>query len=320
MKIALLFPGQGAQYIGMCKDLIKNYPVAAEIFEEAGDVLKLDIKRLVFQGTMEELTPLNPGQPIVVTASYALYRVLVQETGIIPFCGTGHSLGEISALIAAGGISFRDGVKFASMRGSIMYRAYSEKKGRTALILDLPEDVVEEEVKKINETVGFVSICCYNSPRQFVVSGEQNALRELDKTIKKINGELVPFSMIAMKVDAPFHCSLMDFIKTDINRELSSIEFKPLQWNVISTVTALPYESHLDIENNLTIQLVSAVKWRQAISYILSQDVSAVFEIGPQSTMKNLFMENKTKIKCYSFDDKEDKEKIMQFLLSYRLL
>jgi [acyl-carrier-protein] S-malonyltransferase len=165
-----------------------------------------------------------------------------------------------------------------------------------------------------------VSICCYNSPRQFVVSGEQEALRALDKCVKDVKGELVPFSMIAMKVDAPFHCSLMNFIEEEIKNELIKIQFAPLKWDVVSTVTGLPYESYKEINQTLSKQLVTAVKWRQTISYLLNEDVYSFLEIGPQSTLKNLFIEITKDRKCYSFDEKEDKEKILQFLLNYKLL
>lgn len=316
----MLFPGQGAQYIGMCKDMVKNYPAAAQVFKEANDSLGYNIQKMINDGDMQELTHLANAQPAVVTASYALYKVLTEETGFLPDYGTGHSLGEISALIAAGGIAFYDGVRFARERGSIMQRAYSEKKGRTALILDITEEIVEKTVKEVNDQIGFASICCYNSPRQFVVSGDENALKALDKSVKKVNGEFVPFSMMPMKVDAPFHSTLMSFIEEDIKKELTAFVYHPLKWDVVSTVTGLPYNSHNEIEKNLMVQLVTPVRWRQAVSYFERQDVSFAFEIGPQSSMKGLFNENTKKIRCYSFDDKEDREKIIRFLLAKQLI
>lgn len=320
MKIALLFPGQGAQYIGMCKQLIDTFSVAAQIFEEANEVLGYDLQKMILTGDMKELTHLAYAQPAVVTASYALYRVLVQETGLKPFCGTGHSLGEISALVAAGGISFAEGVRFAGERGAIMYRAFTEKKGRTGLLLGLDEGTVEEEVRKIQESTGFVSVCCYNSPGQFVVSGEEKALADLEKSVRKLKGEFVPFRMMPMKVDAPFHSILMRFIEEEIRDKLMELVCAPLDWMVISTVTGRPYESHESIQEYLTVQLVTPVQWRQAISYIESLDVSYVFEVGPQSSMKQLFIENTKKIRCYSFDDKDDYRKITRFLLARQLL
>ena len=315
MNTALLFPGQGAQYIGMCSRLIENYSCAADIFRDADDCLGFSLTEMILHGDMPELTHSANAQPAVVTASYALYEVFVRETGIVPCCGIGHSLGEISALMASGALSFCDGVRFARKRGEIMHRAFKEKRGRDALILELPEEVVEKEVREVCCTEGYVAVSCYNSPVQYIVAGLSTALKALEKRIRKLGGEYVPFSMLPMKVDAPYHSELMDFIVPELESELHDIEFRPFNWMVISTISGKPYANHHIIREHLVSQMVNPVKWKQGISWLETLDINSVVDIGPGTFIKNLFEENTDNLECRAYDLQEDPETVTELVL-----
>lgn len=305
-KIAVLFPGQGSQYIKMGKYFVENFAVAQEVFEEANDALGFDLKKMIFEGDMAELTHSANAQPAVITASYALFRVYLQEFGKDPCFTAGHSLGEISALIAAEGMSFKDGLKFARKRGTLMHQAFDERKGRVAIVMRLSEEEIESKIITINNTVGYVAITAYNSPEQILVAGEERALSELGNALKNLGGEFIPFSMLPMKVDAPYHSVFMSFLVDRIGRELDKIDFSNLRWNVVSNITALPYISRDDIKVNLSQQLIKAVKWRQSISYLEEQGVTIAIDIGPQYTIKTLVSECSRKITSYAFDIKND--------------
>ncbi len=314
-KLAIVFPGQGSQYIGMGKALIDNFKVAAEVYEEANDSLGFDLKKIIFDGSMAELTRSENAQPAVVTASNALFRVYMQEFGVLPDYTAGHSLGELSAIIAAGGIKFNEGVCFARKRGILMQQAYSEKRGRVALIVGVNEAQVKEELERINKNYGFVAITGYNSPSQILVAGKEIPLKELGRSIENINGEFIPFSMLPMKVDAPYHSSLMSFLAEDLSLELKNISYSPLKFPVLSNVSALPYESHEDIERDLSLQLVNPVKWRQIISYIEEQGTQIVIDIGPHYALKTIVTECSEVLKTYAFEIKTDFAEIKKYFM-----
>lgn len=310
-KLAILFPGQGSQYIGMAKKIVQNYKVAAQTFNDANDILKYDLRKLVFEGKMEELTHSTNAQPAIVTASYAFFKVYQEEFGIEPHYTAGHSLGEITALIAAGAIDFPDGLCFVRKRGEIMHQAHTQNKGNIAVIRGIPEETLEQEIKEIE---GFVSIAAYNSPSQMLVAGEKKSLHSLGKKIRKLNGEFIPFSMIPMKVDAPFHSSLMQYLENEIKKELDIYEFHPMKWNVISNVTALPYKDHTEIKPYIALQLTKPVRWRQIISYMKQQGVNIALEIGPQYILKNFLLDSQINITSLSYDVENDVVKLKKTL------
>lgn len=313
MKFAILFPGQGCQYIGMCRKLIEEFPTARGIFEEANRAMGFDICSLILNGNIEELTLSENAQPAVVTASYALYCVFEEITGTKPSCAAGHSLGEISALIAAGAVSFSDGVVFARKRGKIMHQAMEEKKGRAGIAVDIEVSVLENIVESIKAN-DYVTISGYNSPRQFIVAGSQTALRALDKEVDRLGGEFIPFRMMPMKADAPYHSDLMTFVKPEFEKALQSIESGKISFDIWSTVTGEIIKPTECIREILCNQLVLPVRWNQVLKEIAASGVELLIDIGPQQITRNLIRENPELPMCLSFDDEDDREKIMQYL------
>jgi [acyl-carrier-protein] S-malonyltransferase len=313
-KIAVVFPGQGTQYVGMGKTLASEYEIAARVFEEADDALGFGISKLIFEGDMNGLTDASNAQPAVIAASRALYSVCIQEFGIQPDLVAGHSLGEISALIAGGGLPFGDGIRLARKRGSIMHKAFLEKRGKAALVMGVDEAAIARIVDEISESVGYVTISGYNSPIQTLISGEARAVHELGNRIRHISGDFIPFGMLPMKVDAPYHSALMSSSVAEVQAAFSFCRIAPLHRTVLSSVSALPYKTHEEIGKMLSVQLVKPVKWKQVMSYITENGISIVLDIGPQYVLKTLTEENTRHVISLSFDVHSDRERLSRIL------
>lgn len=305
-KIAILFPGQGAQYVGMGKTIAAEFKAAARIFEEANDTLACKLDDIIFSGDMNQLTASEVAQPAILATSYALFCVYMQEIGIEPVYLAGHSLGEITALVATGAIAFKDALLFARQRGLLMQKGFEQKKGHMAVVMGITQEKLTQILEEINSKECFAAISCYNSPEQFLVAGQKEAFQALKKKVPQINGEFIPYRMIAMKVDAPFHSRLMKFIEKDVREEIAKYEFGPFKYDVISNITAQPYVSHEEVADHLIRQLTYPVKWRQTIEYLDSQEVSLALDIGPQFVLRSLVKETPTRMSAYSYDIKED--------------
>ena len=300
-KVALLFPGQGSQYVGMGKTLHEKYSVVRETFDEANEVLGFDIRKLCFEGGMEELTRTENTQPAILTTSVAMFKVYMQEIGMEPSFLGGHSLGEITSLTCAGGIKFSDAVKIVHNRGKFMQEAASEGIGAMAAVSGLKQQVVEEECLSVNGDGKLVVVSNYNSPNQIVISGHKNAVEEVGKKLQEKGGRIVPLS-----VSAPFHSPLMKQAAVRLKEELNNYEYGKLKWPVLSNVTALPYEDSSMIIRNLERQITEPVQWQLIIQYLESQGVEFGIELGPKTVLKNLMKSNSHLIKGYAFDVEED--------------
>ncbi len=310
---ALLFPGQGSQYIGMCAELIQQFAVAEEVFEEANQVLNFDLRSLILNGNINELTLSENAQPAVVTASYALFRVFEELIDGKPVCAAGHSLGEISALIAAGALSFSDGLLYARKRGELMHHAVQEKKGGAGIVVDLDVKTLNTLIDSI-KPYDYVTISGYNSPRQFIVAGTSSALLLLEKEVDKNGGEFIPFKMMPMKVDSPYHSNLMAFLTPQFRKILPSIKFKKTNFDIWSTITAKVITLSDSISDILCNQLILPVCWNQVLKGMCKAGVELLIDIGPQEIMSNLVKENPGLPISLAFDSKNDKEKIIRNL------
>lgn len=307
-RLAFMFPGQGSQYVGMGRELYENYSIARETFEEASDLLGFDLKKACFEGTMQQLTKSELAQPAIVTVSTAAFRVFQQIYGLAALCSTGHSLGEISALVCSGAFEFSDAVKYVKLRGSLMDEAYNQKLGSMALVTGVDRYTLEGECRSLRVGSDFVGISCYNSSIQHLVSGHKEAVSKLGKTVVKNGGEFTPFGIVAMKVNAPFHSPLMSYTLDSLEKLLQQFTFSEMNWPVLSNVTALPYKGADQIVSNLLTQMVHPVRWRQSMKYLLEEGIETVIELGPQKVLKNLVKENTNYIHAISFDSKEDVE------------
>lgn len=300
-KLAILFPGQGSQYVGMGKDLCEKFNVAKKVFEEANDALGIDIQKLCFEGSLDELTKTENSQPAILTMSCAAFRVYMQEFGLIPSYMAGHSLGEYSALVCAGSIEFADAVKIVRQRGRFMQEAVAVGIGAMAAISGVDKSVIEKECLELTNEDQIVVVSNYNSPEQTVVSGHKQAIETLGKKFTEMGARVMP-----LKVSAPFHSPLMQPAADNLRSELLKYTYKELTYPVISNVSALPYTNVESIVDNLFMQIVQPVRWVESMDYLQEQGVTMAIEMGPQTVLRNLMKKNAPSIETFSYDREED--------------
>ena len=300
-KIALLFPGQGSHYVGMGKTLYQSFAEARETFEEANQVLGFDLKRLCFEGNMDELTKTENTQPAILTASVAAYRVYMKEIGVKPDFMAGHSLGEISALCSAGALDFIDAVRIVRQRGKFMQGAVTPGIGGMAAINGAPPSIVMDVCHKVSSETEFVVVSNYNSPDQIVISGHHKPLQKAGEKLSSAGATVIP-----LRVSAPFHSPLMKPAADQLKLELEKYTFSQLKYPVISNVTAEPYPDQDSISDYLTKQLIHTVRWLDSMEYIIQQGVDLTVELGPQTVLRNLMKKIAPQIRGYAYDDGAD--------------
>lgn len=311
MTFCALFPGQGSQYIGMCSELLDSELEANQIFAEASEVIGFDLKALVMEGTLDQLTVSEYAQPAVLTASYVLFDSFVRRTGMTPDYAIGHSLGEISALVAAGALRFADGIRFTAQRGALMHRSIQEQKGRAGIVVDVTQEALEELVENIRQNE-YVTISGYNSPGQFVVAGTAKGLQLLDDQVDSYGGEFIPFRMMPMKADAPYHSELMQFIQPELEEMLAGIPFSAPVFPICSTVHGEFIRGAEDIPKLLSSQLLQPIRWNQALACVQNLGATVWIDIGPGQSVRNMLAENKTLPAAYSLDDPQDRSRLLE--------
>lgn len=300
-NIALLFPGQGSQYVGMGKELYDNYLEAKHIFDEANDALGFDLKELCFNGNLDELTRTENAQPAILTCSVAAYKVYMKEFGIFPTYFAGHSLGELSALTCAGIYDFADCVKIVRQRGRLMQEAVASGVGSMAAIHGIDKNILKAKCEEYSTEGNIVVISNYNSPDQLIVSGYKSAVEKLSIELQSMKGSVIP-----LNVSAPFHSPLMETIKEKFKEVLENYTCVDFKGTVISNVTGLPYKNREVIVESLTEQLVQPVQWESTMQFLYENGVKTVMEIGPKTVLKNLARKNVQGIVAFSYDKTED--------------
>jgi malonyl CoA-acyl carrier protein transacylase len=306
-RLALLFPGQGSQHTGMGQELCTYFPVANRIFEEASDILNLDMKKLCFDAGMKELTRTENAQPALLTISVAKYRVYQQEWGIAPFLGAGHSLGEYSALVCGGAITFRNALSLVRLRGELMRDASEAGGGAMMAITGLHYNAVEAQCKESDNEHGRVVVANYNALTQTVISGHTEALAAAGERLTAIGGRAVP-----LRVSTAFHSPLMQPSAEAFEKELAKYKFKTPEWPVISNVTARPYEDKESIPSLLTQQITHPIRWLETMEYMKQQGIDVAIELGPKKVLKNLMAKSSRHIKVYSANTQSDLQELAE--------
>lgn len=281
--IGLIFPGQASQFPGMGKELHDAYPVAREVFEEASGVLKQDLAALCFRGTEEDLRLTENTQPCIFTVSVAAYRVLERETGLRPLCAAGHSLGEYSALAAAGALPLSDGVRILRNRGRYMQEAVPVGEGAMAAVMGLPLSAVEALCREAS-TKGVVAPANLNGGDQIVISGSAEAVAAACEAAKASGAKRA----MVLPVSAPFHCSLMQPAADRLSPELAAGSWSPPRFPVVANVSAAPYPSERDAAGILVRQIVSPVRWEECVLRMREMGAKAFVEVGPGKVLSGL--------------------------------
>lgn len=296
--LALLFPGQGSQAAGMGKALAMQFPTAAQVFAEADDALGFKLSTLCFEGPDDELKLTANAQPAIVTTSIAALRILAQETNVQPTCVAGHSLGEYSALVAAGALSLADAVRVVRERGRLMQDAVPVGVGSMAALFGLSaEEVVQVCTEAAQGQV--VTPANLNGGGQVVVAGHTEAVRRAI-TIAKSHGAK---RAVELAVSAPFHCPLMTPVAEGLARVLSTISVAPLRVGVIANVTAEVNTDHTQVKDLLVRQVTAPVRWEESMAKLGALGCQAAFEVGPGKVLAGLLKRIVPEITCISFGD-----------------
>jgi [acyl-carrier-protein] S-malonyltransferase len=304
MKTAFLFPGQGSQYAGMGKSLADNFPTARSAFEQADDALGFSISRLCFEGPEDQLKLTENTQPALLTASIAAFRVL-GEHGLSPGYVAGHSLGEYSALVAAGALDFADAVRLVRKRGQYMQQAVPAGVGAMAALLKLPEGKLESILEQASQGE-VVTAANLNSPDQIVIAGHAGAVQravELAKTAGARRAVLLP-------VSAPFHCPLMKPAQERLAADLDATRFQDLKVPLVNNWQARPVTTGAEARRGLYEQVPNPVRWAESIRYLESQGVSRFVEVGAGSVLTGLLRGINAELQGVKFGEAQDLEKV----------
>ena len=306
-KCVLLFSGQGAQYVGMGKDLYENFTEAKEIFEKANDVLNTDIKKICFEGPEEILKKTENTQPAVLLLSYICYMVL-KESCFEFDAFAGFSLGEYSALTAGGVIKIEDALKLVRDRGLIMEKAVPAGKGSMAAVLGLEDNVVEDICKKV--TQGIVVPANYNSPGQLVISGEKEAVEKACDLADEAGAKRT----VILNVSGPFHSPMLKEAAVELGIVLDKINFNPLGKNkVLSNVTA-GYHKDSEIKKLLMQQMYSPVRWRSTIENLIKEGYETFVEVGPGKVLSGFMRSINREKKALNVSDLDSYKKTAEEL------
>jgi [acyl-carrier-protein] S-malonyltransferase len=281
--IAFVFPGQGSQFAGMGKDLADNFAVAREVFEEANDALGFDITSLCFNGPDEDLKLTANTQPSIVTVSVAALRVVRQETGLQPAYAAGHSLGEFSALVCAGALSFADAVRTVRQRGAFMQEAVPVGVGAMAAMMGLADGAIDGICAQAAQGQ-VVSPANFNSPEQVVIAGHAEAVGRAIELAKAAGAKRA----LPLPVSAPFHCSLMEPAGERLAEVLAKISFAPLRMPVVTNVEALPNSAAERIGELLVRQVSAPVRWAESVAKMAELGADRFVEIGPGKVLSGL--------------------------------
>lgn len=282
--IAFVFPGQGSQYTGMGEDFCKQFPVAREVYEQASDRLKIDMEKLCFDSEPDTLSMTANAQPAILTTSIAILRVLQQQYDRKPDFVAGHSLGEYTALVASGAISFPDAVYTVRKRGEFMQEAVPLGTGTMAAIIGLDNKTIEEICSSVSETGKIVSPANFNSSAQTVISGHTEAVEKACEKAKESGAKRA----IPLNVSAPFHCQLMSGAAEKLGSVLEGITFSDIQIPVVTNVNATANSDSSAVQGLLVEQMVKPVRWMESVEYMSSVNVNKFVEIGPGNVLSGL--------------------------------
>ena len=307
-KIAFMFPGQGAQYVGMGKDFYDTIPVCREIFDKASELAGFDMKRICFEEN-EEINITEYTQAAMVTVSAAILAAMKEQKFPWADITAGLSLGEYNALLASDVLSFDDCCRTVRKRGIYMQEAVPQGIGGMSAVIGL-DAKVEETLQEINQ--GIVEIANYNCPGQIVISGEIDAVKKAGELLKEAGAKRV----LPLNVSGPFHSSMLKPASEKLYQELKTVEIRPIKVPYIANVTGDVVENPDDIRELLKKQISSSVRWQQSMERMIFMGVDTFIEIGPGKTLSNFIKKIDRSKKVLSIATVEDFEKVKKELLT----
>ena len=279
---AFVFPGQGAQFVGMGKDLYDNNPLAKEFFDKANDILGYNITEIMFNGTDEELKQTKVTQPAVFL--HSVISALCMGDDFAPAMVAGHSLGEFSALVAAGALSFEDGLRLVYARAMAMQKACEAAPSTMAAIIGVPDEKVEEICAEVNREGHVCVPANFNCPGQLVISGNVEAINEACEKLKAAGAKRA----LPLKVGGAFHSPLMQPAKDELQAAIEKTEFKAPKCPVYQNVDGMPHTDPAEIKTNLIAQLTSSVKWTKCVQSMIADGADDFTECGPGKALQGM--------------------------------
>ena len=279
---AFVFPGQGAQFVGMGKDLYENNPLAKELFDKANDILGYKITDIMFEGTAEELKQTKVTQPAVFL--HSVISALCMGDEFKPDMVAGHSLGEFSALVAAGALSFEDGLRLVYARAMAMQKACEMAPGTMAAIIALPDEKVEEICAEISTEGNIVIPANYNCPGQLVISGNVDAINLACGKLKEAGAKRA----LPLPVSGAFHSPLMQPAKDELQAAIEKTEVKTPKCPIYQNVDAMPHTDSAEIKQNLIAQLTSSVRWTKSVQNMIADGATEFTECGPGKALQGM--------------------------------
>lgn len=291
---AFVFPGQGSQSTGMGKNLVEKYPEYNNYYDIASEVIRDDLYAIINAKDDTKLTLTQYTQPAILTTSVIAYEHIRKTTNLKPDVVAGHSLGEWTALVVAGVLSFKDAVRMVHLRGKYMSEACPPGEGTMAAVIGLSDEVIEECLKD------FDSLCIanYNSPGQIVISGAANEFDEAEKQLTEKGAKM----FVRLNVSGPFHSPLIEDAKEKLEKEIENTEFHEANIPVYQNADAKPHTSVEEIKKNLIRQVTSAVRWTQTVENMISDGVDEFYEIGHGGVLSGLIKRINRKVNIQRFD------------------
>ena len=298
-QLAFVFPGQGSQKVGMLADIATIYPIVQETFAEASAALDYDMWQLTQQGAQEELNLTEKTQPLLLTASVALWRVWQQRDGASPSLLAGHSLGEFSALVCAGAIDFADAVRLVRARGQFMQTAVPVGEGAMAAVLGVDDEQMVQICRSASANGGVVEAVNFNAPGQVVIAGTVAAVEKAIELCKAAGAKRA----LPLPVSAPFHTSLMRPAGDKLRAAMSDLQFKAPLIPVVHNVHAQPENDPQKIKDILFEQIFSPVKWVDCVQYLAAHGITTAVECGPGKVLGGLIKRIDKSVSCLSIED-----------------
>jgi [acyl-carrier-protein] S-malonyltransferase len=300
---AYIFPGQGSQYVGMGKDLYEQSDVARKVFDEANRILGISLSKICFEGPEDELRQTRNTQPAIFLHSFALTRMMSLRDAAMT---AGHSLGEYTALVFAGAMSFETGLKLVRLRGELMQRAGEEQHGTMAAVVGLDDATVEELCNEAS-TAGIVQAANFNSPGQIVISGTVAGVRKGMELAKARGAKLVK----ELVVSGAFHSPLMQQAREGLKAGLEAATIGDAKIPVVANVTARPVQRASEIRTLLEQQLTHAVRWEQSVSNMIAGGATSFVEIGPGKVLQGLVKRIDARVEVRGIDKFSDVQRLI---------